>query len=134
MEDTGLLKRLLELLSFPEAKVQDAAIEALGHFLHGTDSQKQAVVAASSLEAMSVLLTYKEERMSFPAFCFLVDVCGGNSATIRPAVDAMTFHLIIRRMKEVRFLYFLFKISHVITLRKVLSRNIECPFFILTQL
>ena len=54
--DTGMLPRLVQLLSHPQATVQTPALRAIGNLVTGDDHQTQMVINANALPALLHML------------------------------------------------------------------------------
>jgi len=61
--DSGVLSKLVALLSHHELKVQTAAVRAVGNIVTGTDDQTQAVLDCDALSHFHVLLNHSNPKI-----------------------------------------------------------------------
>ena len=61
--DSGVLPKLVALLSHREVKVQTAAVRAVGNIVTGTDDQTQAVLNCDALSHFHGLLNHAKEKI-----------------------------------------------------------------------
>ena len=78
--DSGVVSKLVPLLSHREVKVQTAALRAVGNIVTGTDEQTQLVLNCDALSHFSSLLNHPKEKInkaSLTSFvtlsCFVVN-------------------------------------------------------------
>jgi hypothetical protein len=100
--ESGVLPKLVELLSFRETKVQTAAVRAVGNIVTGSDEQTQAVLNAGALGHFPALLTHPKEKICKEAVWFLSNVTAGNHAQVQAVIGAGLIPLIIQHLEKVR--------------------------------
>lgn len=62
--DSGVVEKLVPLLSHRDAKVQTAALRAVGNIVTGTDEQTQTVLNYDALSHFPALLTHQKEKIN----------------------------------------------------------------------
>jgi hypothetical protein len=62
--DSGVVTRLVPLLSHREVKVQTAALRAVGNIVTGTDDQTQTVLNNDALSHFPALLNHPKEKIN----------------------------------------------------------------------
>jgi len=101
--DSGVLPKLVSLLSHREVKVQTAAVRAVGNIVTGTDDQTQAVLNCDALSHFQNLLTHQKEKICKEAVWFLSNVTAGNHAQVQAVIDAGLIPLIIAHLEKGEF-------------------------------
>ena len=99
--DSGVVPRLIPLLSHKEVKVQTAALRAIGNIVTGTDEQTQTVLNCDALSHFPNLLTHQKEKICKEAVWFLSNVTAGNQSQVQDVIDAGLLPLIIRNLAKV---------------------------------
>jgi hypothetical protein len=100
--DSGVVPRLIPLLSHKEVKVQTAALRAVGNIVTGTDEQTQTVLNCDALSHFPNLLTHPKEKICKEAVWFLSNITAGNQSQVQAVIDAELLPLIIRNLAKVR--------------------------------
>lgn len=100
--ESGVVPRLIPLLSHKEVKVQTAALRAVGNIVTGTDEQTQTVLNCDALTHFPNLLTHQKEKICKEAVWFLSNVTAGNQIQVQAVIDAELLPLIIRNLAKVR--------------------------------
>ena len=62
--DSGVVSKLVPLLSHREVKVQTAALRAVGNIVTGTDEQTQTVLNNEALSHFQALLNHPKEKIN----------------------------------------------------------------------
>lgn len=99
--DSGVVPRLIPLLSHKEVKVQTAALRAVGNIVTGTDEQTQTVLNCDALSHFPNLLTHTKEKICKEAVWFLSNITAGNQSQVQAVIDAGLLPLIIRNLAKV---------------------------------
>ena len=71
--DSGVVAKLVPLLSHREVKVQTAALRAVGNIVTGTDDQTQTVLNYDALSHFPQLLNHAKEKIN-KVICFTLVV------------------------------------------------------------
>lgn len=100
--DSGVVPRLIPLLSHKEVKVQTAALRAVGNIVTGTDEQTQTVLNCDALSHFPNLLTHPKEKICKEAVWFLSNITAGNQSQVQAVIDAGLLPLIIHNLAKVR--------------------------------
>lgn len=100
--DSGVVPRLIPLLSHKEVKEQTAALRAVGNIVTGTDEQTQIVLNCDALSYFPNLLTHTKEKICKEAVWFLSNVTAGNQSQVQAVIDAGLLPLIIHNLANVR--------------------------------
>lgn len=93
--DSGVVPRLIPLLSHKEVKVQTAALRAVGNIVTGTDEQTQTVLNSGALSHFQALLMHPKEKICKEAVWFLSNVTAGNQQQVQAVIDTKLLPLII---------------------------------------
>lgn len=99
--ESGVLPKLVSLLSHREVKVQTAAVRAVGNIVTGSDDQTQAVLNCDALAHFHGLLNHQKEKICKEAVWFLSNVTAGNYAQVQAVIDAGLIPLIIKHLDKV---------------------------------
>lgn len=101
--DSGVVPRLIPLLSHKEVKVQTAALRAVGNIVTGNDDQTQAVLNCGALSHFPSLLIHPKEKICKEAVWFLSNVTAGNKQQVQAVIDANLLPLIISNLSKVSY-------------------------------
>ncbi|KAE9547817.1 hypothetical protein FO519_008970 [Halicephalobus sp. NKZ332] len=93
--DSGVVKRLVELLGHPEVGAQTAALKAIGNIVTGTSEQTQIVLENGVLNMMENFLTNSRKKMTKEAVSFLSNITSGNKTQVQAVIDANLIPLVI---------------------------------------
>ena len=98
--DSGLLERLVELLSHESDAVTNASLRGLANVVSGNETQTQAAVDAGLLPALHRLLTRVAVRdTTLKEACWAVsNVTAGTQAQIQAVLDAGIIPVLVERM------------------------------------
>lgn len=86
--DSGVVPKLIPLLSHKEVKVQTAALRAVGNIVTGTDEQTQVVLDCDALSHFPALLTHIKDKICKEAVWFLSNITAGNQQQVQAVIDA----------------------------------------------
>ena len=109
--DSGVVPKLIPLLSHKEVKVQTAALRAVGNIVTGTDDQTQVVLNCDALSHFPALLTHQKEKICKEAVWFLSNITAGNQQQVQAVIDADLLPKIIRNLSKVSTVSFLIIIN-----------------------
>lgn len=114
--DSGVVPRLIPLLSHKEVKVQTAALRAVGNIVTGTDEQTQTVLNCDALSHFPNLLTHPKEKICKEAVWFLSNITAGNQSQVQAVIEAGLLPLIIRNLAKVYRIYnsFIQRIMYIV--------------------
>lgn len=101
--DSGVVPKLIPLLSHKEVKVQTAALRAVGNIVTGTDDQTQVVLNCGALFHFPALLTHQKEKINKEAVWFLSNITAGNKQQVQAVIDAGLIPMIVRQLQEGEF-------------------------------
>lgn len=86
--DSGVVPKLIPLLSHKEVKVQTAALRAVGNIVTGTDDQTQVVLNCDALSHFPALLTHPKDKICKEAVWFLSNITAGNQRQVQAVINA----------------------------------------------
>lgn len=101
--DSGVVARLVPLLSHREVKVQTAALRAVGNIVTGTDEQTQTVLNHDALSHFPALLNHPKEKINKEAVWFLSNITAGNQQQVQAVIDHGLVPLIIQHLTKGEF-------------------------------
>lgn len=101
--DSGVVPKLIPLLSHKEVKVQTAALRAVGNIVTGNDEQTQTVLNCDALSHFPALLTHNKEKICKEAVWFLSNITAGNQAQVQAVIDAGLLPNIILNLSKKEF-------------------------------
>lgn len=96
--ESGVCRRLVELLMHPSHMVQTPALRAVGNIVTGDDVQTQVVINCSVLPALLSLLTSPKENIRKETCWTLSNILAGNIQQIQAVVDANIFPILIHTL------------------------------------
>ena len=99
--DSGVVAKLVPLLSHRENKVQTAALRAVGNIVTGTDEQTQTVLNYDALSHFQALLNHSKEKINKEAVWFLSNITAGNQSQVQAVIDKELVPLIIQHLSRV---------------------------------
>ncbi|VDD96461.1 unnamed protein product [Enterobius vermicularis] len=85
---SGVVRRLVELLMHPNLRVSTAALKAVGNIVTGNDEQTQAVLSCSALSCLHKLLVNGKETTKREVCYTLSNILAGNRKQIQAVIDA----------------------------------------------
>ncbi|KAJ2390719.1 Importin subunit alpha-1, partial [Coemansia sp. RSA 2559] len=89
--DSGVCRRLVELLLHPSTSVQTPALRSIGNIVTGDDMQTQIVLNAGALAALLALLNSPKDGIRKEACWTISNITAGNTAQIQAVIDANIF-------------------------------------------
>ena len=101
--DSGVVAKLVPLLSHREVKVQTAALRAVGNIVTGTDDQTQTVLNYDALSHFPQLLNHTKEKINKEAVWFLSNITAGNQQQVQAVIDKDLVPLIIQHLSRGEF-------------------------------
>lgn len=101
--DSGVVPKLIPLLSHKEVKVQTAALRAVGNIVTGTDEQTQVVLNCGALSHFPNLLVHAKEKICKEAVWFLSNITAGNQSQVQAVIDAGLLPKIIHNLTKGEF-------------------------------
>ncbi|KAL1928088.1 hypothetical protein VTP01DRAFT_3004 [Rhizomucor pusillus] len=96
--ESGVCRRLVELLMHPSHMVQTPALRAVGNIVTGDDLQTQVVINCSVLPALLSLLTSPKDNIRKETCWTLSNILAGNIQQIQAVVDANIFPILIHTL------------------------------------
>jgi len=85
--ETGIVKRLVELLMYNQSTVQTPALRTIGNIVTGTDSQTATVINAGALSCLASLLNHTKKAIRKEACWTISNITAGNRDQIQAIVD-----------------------------------------------
>jgi len=101
--ESGVVVKLIPLLSHKEVKVQTAALRATGNIVTGTDDQTQVVLNCGALVHFPALLTHQKEKINKEAVWFLSNITAGNKHQVQAVIDAGLIPMVIMQLTRGEF-------------------------------
>ncbi|KHJ77146.1 Armadillo/beta-catenin-like repeat protein [Oesophagostomum dentatum] len=101
--DSGIVPSLVPMLGHSDAKVQTAALRAVGNIVTGSDEQTQLVLDCGVLQEMPQLLSHQKEKINKEAVWFLSNITAGNQNQVQAVLDAGLMPLIINLLAKADF-------------------------------
>jgi len=101
--DSGVVSKLVPLLSHREVKVQTAALRAVGNIVTGTDEQTQTVLNHGALDHFPGLLNHQKEKINKEAVWFLSNITAGNQGQVQAVIDQGLVPLVIQHLSRGEF-------------------------------
>uniref|UniRef100_A0AAX7VDR8 Importin subunit alpha n=1 Tax=Astatotilapia calliptera TaxID=8154 RepID=A0AAX7VDR8_ASTCA len=86
--DSGVCRRLVELLIHVDYKVVSPALRAVGNIVTGDDLQTQVILNCSALQSLLQLLSSPKESIKKEACWTISNITAGNRAQIQMVIDA----------------------------------------------
>merc|ERR1712117_857735 len=101
--DSGVVAKLVPLLSHREVKVQTAALRAVGNIVTGTDDQTQTVLNQGALEHFPSLLNHAKEKINKEAVWFLSNITAGNQQQVQAVIEHGLVPMVITHLSRGEF-------------------------------
>jgi len=103
--DSGVCRRLVELLSHSSPGVVSAALRAVGNIVTGDDIQTQVVLSCSVLPSLLALLgsLMSKEAVRKEVCWTISNITAGNRAQIQAVIDANIFPCLIQLLSKAEF-------------------------------
>ncbi|KAJ2358464.1 Importin subunit alpha-1, partial [Coemansia sp. RSA 2618] len=86
--ESGVCRRLVELLMHPMTTVQTPALRSIGNIVTGDDMQTQIVLNSGALAALLSLLNSPKDGIRKEACWTISNITAGNTAQIQAIIDA----------------------------------------------
>ncbi|KAI9307778.1 armadillo-type protein [Cunninghamella echinulata] len=86
--ESGICRRLVELLLHSSASVQAPALRSVGNIVTGDDVQTQVVINCSALPALSALLNSNKENLVKEACWVISNITAGTTIQIQAVMEA----------------------------------------------
>ncbi|XP_032263894.1 importin subunit alpha-6 isoform X2 [Phoca vitulina] len=101
--DSGVCRRLVELLMHNDYKVVSPALRAVGNIVTGDDIQTQVILNCSALPCLLHLLSSPKESIRKEACWTVSNITAGNRAQIQAVIDANIFPVLIEILQKAEF-------------------------------
>lgn len=85
--ESGVTRRLVDLLMHPSTAVQTPALRSVGNIVTGDDLQTQVVVASGALTPLLALLSSPKEGIKKEACWTISNITAGSSSQIQAVID-----------------------------------------------
>ncbi|NXP42478.1 IMA7 protein, partial [Leiothrix lutea] len=102
-QDSGVCRRLVELLMHNDYKVASPALRAVGNIVTGDDIQTQVILNCSALPCLLHLLSSPKESIRKEACWTISNITAGNRAQIQAVIDANIFPVLIEILQKAEF-------------------------------
>jgi len=86
--ESGVCRRLVELLMHPSTSVQTPALRSVGNIVTGDDVQTQVIINCGALSALLSLLSSPKDGIRKEACWTISNITAGNTAQIQAIIDA----------------------------------------------
>merc|ERR1712168_291553 len=93
--NSGVCRRLVELLMHPVPSVVSAALRAVGNIVTGDDTQTQVIINCGALPCLLQLLSASKESIRKEACWTISNITAGNRQQIQAVIDANIFPVLI---------------------------------------
>ena len=87
MIESGVAKRLVELLLHSSVSVQTPALRSVSNILSGTEEQTQTIIDAGCLTAFFHLIKSPKNQLRRDAFWMISNITSGSTARIQAVID-----------------------------------------------
>merc|ERR1712018_399379 len=101
--DSGVCRRLVELLMNPQPSVVSAALRAVGNIVTGDDIQTQVILNCSVLPCLLSLLGASKESIRKEACWTISNITAGNREQIQAVIDSNIFPVLIEILSRAEF-------------------------------
>lgn len=101
--ETGIPRRLVELLMHPSTSVQTPALRSVGNIVTGDDLQTQVMINAGSLPALVNLLASPKDGIRKEACWTISNITAGNTDQIQAVIDAGIIPPLIQLLSQSDF-------------------------------
>jgi importin subunit alpha-6/7 len=101
--ETGIPRRLVELLMHPSTSVQTPALRSVGNIVTGDDLQTQVMINAGALPALVNLLTSAKDGIRKEACWTISNITAGNTDQIQAVIDAGIIPPLIQLLSQSDF-------------------------------
>lgn len=101
--ESGVCRRLVELLMHPSTSVQTPALRSVGNIVTGDDLQTQVVIASGALSALLSLLSSPKDGIRKEACWTISNITAGSSPQIQSVIDANLIPPLINILQNADF-------------------------------
>mmetsp|Transcript_4067 Transcript_4067/g.13063 ORF Transcript_4067/g.13063 Transcript_4067/m.13063 type:complete len:454 (+) Transcript_4067:1-1362(+) len=101
--ESGVVRRLIELIHSPEHSVVTPALRTLGNLVTGSDEQTQAVLNQGVLAACLPLLVHPKRGIRKETCWLLSNITAGTRSQIQSVIDANLFPLLVHLLRDESF-------------------------------
>lgn len=101
--ESGVARRLVELLSHESASVQTPALRTLGNIVTGDDPQTQTIINCQALPPLLGLLTHQKKGIRKEACWTISNITAGNQSQIQSVLDANMIPPLIHMLQHDEF-------------------------------
>lgn len=101
--ESGIVRRLVELLAFDSTAVQTPALRSVGNVVTGDDLQTQVVVANGAPNALLTLLSSPKDGIKKEACWTISNITAGSTHQIQAVIDAGIIPPLIEILKTAEF-------------------------------
>lgn len=86
--ETGIISRLVELLTSPDGNILTPALRTVGNIVSGNDIQTDAVIVAGGLPHLCALLRHHRANVVKEATWAISNIAAGNTRQIQCVISA----------------------------------------------
>lgn len=101
--ESGVCRRLVELLMHPSTSVQTPALRSVGNIVTGSDMQTQVVINCGALPALLSLLSSHKEAIRKEACWTISNITAGNIAQIDAVIEANIIPALVQILQTADF-------------------------------
>lgn len=101
--DSGVCRRIVELLMSSQQTVVSAALRAVGNIVTGDDIQTQVIINCGALPCLLMLLSSPKESIKKEACWTISNITAGNRQQIQSVIDANIFPVLIDIQSKAEF-------------------------------
>ena len=98
--EAGVIQRVVELLTHPQAAVKTPALRTVGNFVTGDDQQTQAVIDAGALPSLQVLLRSEKIALRKEACWSISNIMAGTQKQIQAVLDANIVPVLVHQLSH----------------------------------
>ncbi|KAI8638096.1 armadillo-type protein [Parasitella parasitica] len=101
--ESGVCRRLVELLMHPSASVQTPALRSVGNIVTGDDLQTQVIINCGVLPALSALLSSPKETIRKEACWTVSNITAGNTTQIDAVIESNIIPALVHILSTAEF-------------------------------
>ncbi|EME31274.1 Importin subunit alpha-1b [Galdieria sulphuraria] len=101
--ESGVTRRLVELLMHQSVSVQTPALRTIGNIVTGDDTQTQIVINCSALPCLATLLNSPKKSIRKEACWTISNITAGTKEQIQAVIDANIIPPLINLLKNAEF-------------------------------
>lgn len=98
--DSGVLRRIVELLGHPATLVQTPALRIVGNVVTGDDNQTQAAIQVGTLHMLRPLLQHSTKSIRKEACWTISNISAGNTAQIQEVINADLLPVLVKMLMD----------------------------------